>query len=101
MKWAAQITHGLLELHKIGITHGDLRCENIVLDEKLNAKIIDIVQGTGCMPGWGPFWQHEAESIHKPAWDMYSLGVTLWEIITNGDTPFENQSSQVRHLGHE
>ena len=98
MKWAAQITHGLMEVHKLGMTHGDLRCENVVLDEGLDAKIIDIVQGTGFMPGWCPWQQHANESIHEPAWDIYSLGVTLWEIITDGGTPAENQNPHFEDL---
>ena len=91
MKWSAQITHGLMEIHKHGMVHGDLRCENVVLDDKLNAKIIDVVQETGFMPGWCPWARHKQESIYKSAWDVYSLGVTLWEIISNGAMPPEEQ----------
>jgi serine/threonine protein kinase len=92
MKWAAQITHGLMEIHGVGVTHGDLRAENVVLDDKLDAKIIDIVQGWGMMFGWNPWRFPESEDIHKPHWDIYSLGVTLWEIATDGKTPPENQT---------
>ena len=44
-KWAAQIAHGLVALHQSGFTHGDLRCENVVIDCKGDAKLIDIVCG--------------------------------------------------------
>jgi serine/threonine protein kinase len=98
MKWSAQIAHGLMEIHKHGIVHGDLRCENVVLDDELNAKIIDVVNGTGCMEGWCPWARHEAESIYEPAWDVYSLGVTLWEIIMNGATPPEDQNPDFEML---
>jgi len=98
MKWSAQIAHGLMEIHKHGIVHGDLRCENVVLDDYLNAKIIDIVDGTGCMEGWCPWAQHEAESIYEPPWDVYSLGVTIWEIITNGGTPPEDRNPDFEML---
>ena len=68
----------------------------IVLDEKLDPKIIGIVQGTGFMPKCCPWWQHEKESIHERAWEIYSLGVrvTLWEIVTHGDTAAKNQTPQ-------
>jgi len=92
MKWAAQITHGLMEIHRVGVTHGDLRAENVVLDDKLDAKIIDIVLGWGFMFGWNPWRFPESEDIYKPHWDIYSLGVTLWEIATDGKTPAENQT---------
>jgi serine/threonine protein kinase len=93
-KWVAQIAHGLIAIHKAGITHGDLRCKNVVLGEKLDARIIDIVQGQGFMDGWCPWRYHELESIYQPSWDMYSLGASIWEILTNGECPPENQALQ-------
>ena len=93
-KWVSQIAHGLMAIHKAGITHGDLRCENVVLDEKLDARIIDIVQGQGFMDGWCPWKYPELESVHEPSWDMYSLGASIWEILTNGETPPEHQALQ-------
>ena len=92
MKWAAQITHGLIEIHRVGVTHGDLRAENVVLDDNLDAKIIDIVLGWGFMFGWNPWRFPDTEDIYKPHWDIYSLGVTLWEIATDGKIPPENQT---------
>jgi serine/threonine protein kinase len=93
-KWVAQIVHGLMAIHKVGITHGDLRCENVVLDEKLNARIIDVVQGQGIMEGWCPWKYPEMEAVHEPSWDIYSLGASIWEILSNGATPPENQVLQ-------
>jgi serine/threonine protein kinase len=94
LKWAAQITHGLMEIHKVGITHGDLRAENVVLDENLDCKIIDVVQGWGFMFGWNPWRFDDNENIYKPHWDIYSLGVTLWEIATNGQNPAPNHTPE-------
>lgn len=93
-KWVAQITHGLMMIHKAGITHGDLRCENVVLDENLDARIIDVVKGQGLMEGWCPWRFRHMESCYEPSWDIYSLGVSIWEILTNGETPPENQALQ-------
>ena len=93
-KWIAQITHGLMTIHQFGITHGDLRCENVVLDEHLDARIIDVVQGQGIMEGWCPWKYPELESVYEPSWDMYCLGASIWELLTNGGTPPAYQELQ-------
>ena len=86
-KWVAQIVHGLMTIHEAGITHGDLRCANVVLDENLDARIIDVVQGRAMTPGWSP-WKYPAmESPYEPSWDMYSLGASIWEILSHGEEP--------------
>jgi hypothetical protein len=84
-KWAAQIAHALVALHQSGFTHGDLRCENIVIDREGNIKVIDIVRGWGYMDGWAPV--SEKDNLSDPKWDIYSLGVTLWEMAHGGQDP--------------
>jgi serine/threonine protein kinase len=46
-RWAAQIAHGLQSIHGAGSVHGDLRCENVVVDEFDNAHLIDITNDEG------------------------------------------------------
>jgi hypothetical protein len=52
MKWAVQIAHGVIEIQKKGVMHGDLRCANVVIDDSDDAYIIDYVDGRGGMEGW-------------------------------------------------
>ena len=52
-KWAAQIAHGLMGIHDAGILHGDLRCDNVVVDESDDAHVIDIINGHGYTEGSG------------------------------------------------
>ena len=42
-KIVVEIAHGMAYLHKLGIIHRDLKIDNIILNSKLNAKIVDFV----------------------------------------------------------
>jgi len=44
------------------------------------------------MDGWNPWKNTSLESTYHPSWDVYSLGVSIWEILTNGETPPQNQA---------
>jgi serine/threonine protein kinase len=83
MKWAAQIAHGIIEIQKKGVMHGDLRCENVVIDEADNSYIIDIVDGQGGMEGWTSILDANTD----PRRDVYGFGATLWEIARDGESP--------------
>ncbi|TBU40300.1 hypothetical protein BD309DRAFT_967732 [Dichomitus squalens] len=46
VKWATQIAAGLHHIHSVGHTyHGDVKLDNVVLDEDDNAVLIDFEQG--------------------------------------------------------
>jgi serine/threonine protein kinase len=82
-RWAAQIAHGISAMHAAGVIHGDLRCENVIVDENDNAHIIDICNGAAFMMGWHPV----LDRFDDPRRDVYSLAVTIWEMIHDGDDP--------------
>jgi serine/threonine protein kinase len=67
----------------VGVIHGDLRCENVVVDENDNALIIDISDGWGYMVGWNAV----LDDREDPRRDIYSIGVTIWELIHDGEDP--------------
>ncbi len=102
---AKQICDGLSEAHSLGIVHRDLKPNNIMIDDKGNAKIMDFgiarslevkrITGAGVMIGTPEYMspeQVEGKEVDQRS-DIYSLGIILYEMVTGqvpfeGDTPF-------------
>jgi len=82
-RWAAQIVHGIMAIHDVGVLHGDLKCGNVVIDGRANVCIIDISDGGGMTDGWNA----GGDEPDDPRRDVYGFGVTLWEILNDGDEP--------------
>lgn len=99
-----QIAEGLAFIHAKDILHRDIKPGNILIDEKLNAKITDFgicgfpnsdltmnyeVLGS---PGYvaPEYWLHGTASKQV---DIYSLGVVAYELLT-GAAPFKAESLQ-------
>lgn len=101
---ARQIAEGLSAAHRIGVVHRDLKPQNIMIDRKGNAKILDFgiaksldVEGRtslGAMVGTPGYMS--PEQIHgghvDERSDLYSLGAVLFEMLT-GREPFAGETS--------
>ncbi len=102
---ANQVCEGLIEAHRLGVVHRDLKPQNIMIDKDGNARIMDFgiarslrakgITGSGVMIGTPEYMSPEQvdgkEADHRA--DIYSLGVILYEMVTGrvpfeGDTPF-------------
>ncbi|KAF0516114.1 tyrosine-protein kinase CSK [Gigaspora margarita] len=119
-KMAVDIANGLIEWHKNGIVHSDLKADNILVDKDLILKISDFGLSTskkalslGEQAGGAPKWRaperfaynskpyekykddskfsklfdekmakHYKDQPHLS--DVYSYGLVVWEIATNG-----------------
>jgi serine/threonine protein kinase len=100
---AKQILEGLVEAHRLGVIHRDLKPQNIMIDRDGNAKIMDFgiarslhtkgVTGTGVIIGTPEYMapeQAEARDVDHRA-DIYALGAILFEMVT-GRVPFEGET---------
>ena len=100
---ARQILEGLVEAHRLGVVHRDLKPQNIMIDREGNAKIMDFgiarslhtkgVTGTGVIIGTPEYMapeQAEGRDVDQRA-DIYALGAILFEMVT-GRVPFEGET---------
>ena len=109
---AKQICEGLAEAHRIGVVHRDLKPQNIMIDKKGNAKIMDFgiarsleargVTEAGMIIGTPDYMSPEqVEGIEADQRsDIYSLGIILYEMVT-GLTPYEGETALSIALKHK
>jgi eukaryotic-like serine/threonine-protein kinase len=94
-----QLAYGLRAAHATGLTHHNLKAENVLFDAYGNAKmsdfglsrVIEVEQGKGLpqvFVGTGSLSYLAPELIVKkdpgPAADVYGLGILLYEMLTGG-----------------
>ena len=105
-RWAKQIVQGLAEIHEAGFVQGDFTLSNIVVDDKDEAKIIDINR-RGCPVGWEPpeitnlIQSSQRISMYIGVKsDLFQLGMVLWALAEGDDEP-EKQERPLRMLTTE
>jgi serine/threonine protein kinase/Flp pilus assembly protein TadD len=109
---AKQVCEGLAGAHELGVIHRDLKPQNIMIDERGNAKVMDFgiarsveaagVTQTGVMIGTPDYIspeQAEGEEADQRS-DIYSLGVIIYEMVT-GRVPFKGDTALSVALKHK
>jgi len=91
----SDICNGIASMHKLNILHRDIKSENILLTADLHAKLCDFNSSATCrqarresipigtLETMAPEVQRRKPSSKKS--DMYSVGMTFWEIVTRRD----------------
>jgi hypothetical protein len=98
IRYFLQLAYGLRAAHQIGLTHHNIKPENILFDQFGNAKLADFglsrvieVDQTKGMPqvfvGTGGMGYMSPELIGRqkevgPSTDVYGLGIVLYEMMT-------------------
>lgn len=109
------IAEGLQAADEIGLIHGDIKPENILLDEKMQAKLVDFGIATFANQVtdhgiWGTPYYIAPEKIKRKKSDarsdIYSLGATLYHALAGippfeGKTPIDVVKARLEHAPQE
>lgn len=122
VKYLASVAEAVHEAHQHGILHRDLKPHNILIDERTDEALLadfglakmagpvpiskseESVRSharlAGTLPYMSPEQTEDSDRV-TPASDVYSLGATLYELLT-GKPPFEGKSrlelvDRIRH----
>ena len=112
VRFAEQVTEGLMEAHRAGIVHRDLKPQNIMIDREGNARIMDFgiaralkakgMTDPGMIIGTPDYMapeQFEGKEADQRT-DIYALGAILYEMVTSGP-PFEGETPLVVAMKHK
>ncbi len=101
LRYIGQVVSALKYMHDRHICHYDVKPDNILLDSRDNAVLIDFgisknydsegnetsTTPIGISEGYAPIEQYQGISGFSPASDIYALGATLYYLMM-GQTPY-------------
>jgi serine/threonine protein kinase len=108
---AKQVCRGLEAIHEVGIVHGDIKPQNVMVQTSGGSKIMDFGSAHVAIDGGttarGPIvgtlgYMSPEQARGRPLdfrSDIYSLGILLYELFT-GTLPFEDDTPLAVALKH-
>ncbi|KAM4060573.1 protein tyrosine kinase domain-containing protein [Hirsutella rhossiliensis] len=92
LRWAEQAADAIAFLHTNNVFHCDISCNNIFLDQNLNAMVGDFagssLDGAQCLSWYETSHSHPDMMDPSPKSELFALGSTFYEIV-EGKRPFE------------
>ncbi|CAF1095651.1 unnamed protein product, partial [Didymodactylos carnosus] len=100
--WITQINHGMAYMEKKHFVHRDLAARNILMQSQIRVKISDF--GLSRRTSNNDYYIQRSDTPIPIAWyapeslfeykftsksDVWSFGITMWEIYTHGQYPYE------------
>ena len=109
---AREVAEGLVEAHRLGVIHRDLKPQNVMIDRAGNAHIMDFgiarstrekgITGPGMIIGTPDYMAPEQldgrEADQRS--DIYAFGAVLFEMAT-GEAPYEGNTPMSVALKHK
>ena len=109
---AREVAEGLVEAHRLGVIHRDLKPQNVMIDRAGKAHIMDFgiarstrdagITGPGMIIGTPDYMSPEQLDGKEadPRSDIYAFGAVLFEMVT-GEAPFEGNTPLAVALKHK
>ncbi|KAF1914468.1 kinase-like domain-containing protein [Ampelomyces quisqualis] len=90
LHWAFQIAQALSFTQRAGVVHGDLTCQNVLLDAKLNTRLSDFagssLDGSPLLIAVTASHEYPGPTLSVQG-DLFAFGSVLYEIMT-GKAPY-------------
>ncbi|XP_076799414.1 uncharacterized protein LOC143444165 [Clavelina lepadiformis] len=114
IRFAQDIAQGMEHISGLGLVHRDLACRNVLLDSNYRCKVSDFGLSRQVDQSDGVYFKRNLKGAKLPcrwmapeAWfdqiyssssDVWSFGVTVWEIVVFGYTPYKELSGSELQL---
>jgi len=102
LKVALDVAEGLKAANEVGLVHGDIKPENVLIDNSGTAKIVDfgLAQFVNAQKNRGEIWgtpyyispERARGNLADHRSDIYSLGATMFHALS-GEPPFDGKTA--------